>query len=279
MSFLKFNADSQQLQCVYENLRKRPSLISWKNVLLLHVYGRPHSARIIQKKWSLRAGLFYPIQHILFLCTQWFPFFSVFTKCSWLQNIFSEKIRWKGLLKICWTRKRVNFSREESTLCLRNAKRWLKIVNIRLIGINPMLKCSWINYILQKQKLYLTPLKSLCINITFIFHSFFIFLAKSRYIFIFSFSFTFPLRFVGIENLLYDNFFLLIDTRNSFMNTYTLRKDWLQIKITLQPINRCIAWCTDKWVNLTVKSILTFWPRDWKKSQLCKWIHPGSFSH
>ena len=54
LSFLNFsqtlNADFQHLQCVHENLRKWPALISWRNVVLLHDNPKPHSARIKEEK-------------------------------------------------------------------------------------------------------------------------------------------------------------------------------------------------------------------------------------
>ena len=103
---------SQQLQCVYENLRKLLTLIIKNHA------GKTIGFRLVCSIIFTRS------------CTKWFSSFSFFTK-------------WSEWQKTCWAWNQLNFTREESTSHLINGKSWFKIMaDILLIEINTLFNYS-----------------------------------------------------------------------------------------------------------------------------------------
>ena len=136
---LNVDKDSQQLQCVHENLRKRPTELR------------------LEKNIGFRPVCFYPIHHIHQTLHQVISIFFILYKMTWISKTFLKKIRWKGFWKRSWEQNQQNFTWEESISFLINGKKWFKIMaNLLLIEINSLLNYSWINYILVKRKLFMT---------------------------------------------------------------------------------------------------------------------------
>ena len=90
---LNIDLYSQQLQWVHENiLRKDAACVNRVNFVLQYDNARPHSARSSQeKKYWIRLVCSTLSNIFARPCTRWFPSFSLSTKWSKWQKIFSRR--------------------------------------------------------------------------------------------------------------------------------------------------------------------------------------------
>ena len=121
-----------------------------------HDNTRLHSARITHEKIN-GYRLVRSIPSTIFITELELNDFHVFlfsTKCYERQKNFSRR----SGENFCWAWNQLNFTWKESTSYLMNGKRWFKImVNMLFIEINLLLNYSWMNYILLKWKLFMSP--------------------------------------------------------------------------------------------------------------------------
>ena len=146
------------MQRVYENLIKRPTLVNRRNAVLLYDNTKPHSSRITQEKildfgWSL---LLHPPYSLELATSDFRLFLSLQNALNGKRfsqdhaNVFIENI-------LSWKPAEFLLMKNQATWF----KRWFKIMaNVLLIEIDSFLNYSWMNYILQKRKLFMPQSKS-----------------------------------------------------------------------------------------------------------------------